>query len=225
MSIQKGPRETSNTASDTELSASVSPAATVPTVQRALSGETIAVEWLIDYLSPIVHYRVARVVRRRRPDLSASCLRSCVEDLVQEILMILFSGSSVLKDWEPSRGLTLESFVDMVARRRSLSLLAAKHRYPSEERVGEPEVMGCEETNVGPELRAMSSERLQRLLSHLRAELSTESWKIFELVWLKEIGPKEIAERTGLSRDALYARISRIRKAARRLDSTYWAMG
>ncbi|MEM8933262.1 MAG: sigma-70 family RNA polymerase sigma factor, partial [Acidobacteriota bacterium] len=190
----------------------------VSTVARALDGEEVALERLVDHLSPIVHRRVVRVLRRRRPSATWERIRQEAQDFTQEILIVLFSGPRLLADWRPERGLTLESFVDMVARRRTLSALGVLRRDPWQEETAEVETFDGPSREPDPERRLLSIDRLDRLLTRLQAVLQPDTWHIFELIWIQGASIAEVAEVKGLRPDAIYARVSRIRKRVRRLD-------
>ena len=189
------------------------------TVARALDSDERAIERLIDHLSPIVHRRVVRVLRRRRPGAAWPRVRQEAQDFTQEILVLLFTGPRLLADWNPDRGLTLESFVDMIARRRTLSALGVLRRDPWQEEPTELDTLDRPSRAPDPERQAVSADRLDHLLDALQASLSPDSWHVFELFWIRGLGVDEIAEAKNLRPDAVYARISRIRKRVRQLDA------
>jgi len=176
-------------------------------VENALDGDEEAAETLFDRLFPVVERRVALVLRRwfRRPR------RADREDLTQELLLKLFVGPRLLEGWRPERGLGLESFVDLVAHRRTLSKLSSM---PTPD---EPLCASWPSGQPGPRRRARAASRLRNLLERLRVELTEESFHIFRLRFIEDREIDEICSITDLETDAVYARVSRIRKAARRL--------
>ncbi|MCG8460630.1 MAG: sigma-70 family RNA polymerase sigma factor [Holophagales bacterium] len=188
------------------------------TVAHALDGDESAIEALVDLLTPIVHRRVVRVLRRRRPSAASGRILQEAQDFTQEILCALFSGRRLLADWRPERGLGLESFVDMIARRRTLSALDIRRRDPWQEDPTLDERLDGPSRLPDPERRAVSAEMLERLLDRLQATLSPDSWHLFELVWIEELGVQEVARRKGMGTAAVYARISRIRKWVHQLE-------
>src|SRR5262245_34984786 len=54
-----------------------------------------------------------------------------VEDMTQTVLLALFADRArVLLQWDPTRGLDLRSFVALLARRETVSLLRSPRRSP-----------------------------------------------------------------------------------------------
>lgn len=186
-------------------------------VPRALDGDEVALSRLVDHLAPIVHLRVVRVLRRRRPGAAAGRIAQEAEDFTQDILVLLFSGPRVLADWQPERGLGLESFVDMVARRRTLSALETRRRDPWQEDPTTHDALDGPDIAPNPERRALSAQMLDRLLDRLRATLDPLGWHLFDLLILRELPVADVAERVQMRPDAVYARSSRLRKLARKL--------
>src|SRR5262249_32017908 len=84
-------------------------------LDRALAGDADAVRDLVNALMPVVQRRVARTLHRRRARAGTD-LRTALEDLVQDTFYALFQERArLLRTWNPERGLTLESFVGLVA--------------------------------------------------------------------------------------------------------------
>ena len=102
-------------------------------VRRALTGDQTALTRLIAVLTPVIQVRVARTLLARRHRLASGCdVRQEVEDLSQEVILALFSRDAhVLRDWQAERGLSLESFVGLVAERQVLSFLRSGRTEPS----------------------------------------------------------------------------------------------
>ena len=168
-------------------------------------------EELVPLVTPIVHYRVVCVLRSFYSRQPWERLEREAEDLVQEIVVFLvvlggFDG------WDPERGLTWQSFVDMVARRRTWDRILCRRLTDD----SEPDL---EEPYLGPdpERQVLMVDRLKYVLEELRAKLSADSWHIFELVFIQEMPLPQVAEMKKLSMDGLYARISRIRRSAREI--------
>jgi DNA-directed RNA polymerase specialized sigma24 family protein len=98
---------------------------TADLIRRALTGDPTALTELVAVLTPVIQARVARTLLARRHRLACGRdVRQEVEDLSQDVFLTLFSRDSrVLRDWQPERGLSLESFVGLVAERQVLSFL------------------------------------------------------------------------------------------------------
>lgn len=194
----------------------------VALVTDALAGEEEAISELVGRLTPVIQARVARVVLALRGHgAGPSGIRAQVEDLTQEVFLTLFAdGGRVLSSWAPERGLSLENFVGLVARRRALSVLRVGRGTPWREDPtfgGDMEAVDDPAPAPGPEARTASRQELARLLARLREELSPLGWHLFEILFLRESSVEEAGAETGLSRDALYAWRSRLKRLARRL--------
>jgi RNA polymerase sigma-70 factor (ECF subfamily) len=200
----------------------LNPIATSPRerlVAGALAGEEPALQGLVDLLTPVIQARVARALLASRPPHDGRPVRPQVEDLTQEVFLLLFAdGGRVLRSWRPEQGLSLENFVGLVARRRALSFLRSGRRSswredPTLDEPAAPEPAAAADL----EKEAASREAMRLLLRRLQEELSPLGWHLFELLLVQERSVEEVERRTGMSRDALYAWRSRLRRLARQL--------
>ena len=187
-------------------------------VADALAGRQEAVVELVDRLTPVIQARVARVLLARG---GGPGIRARVEDLTQEVFLTLFADRGrVLALWRPERGLSLENFAGLVARRRALSILRTGKGDPwREDPTLAEELEGLDERTPvpGPEARAAGREELSNLLARLREALSPLGWHLFELLFVRQCTVEETRHATGMSPDAIYAWRSRLRRLARRL--------
>lgn len=187
-------------------------------VSQALAGRRAALADLVDLLTPVIQARVARTVLVRGSRGGRSGVRPLVEDLTQEVFLLLFSdGGRVLRGWRPERGLSLENFVGLVARRRALSILRTGKGSPWREDPTLDEELDGETPEADPETETASREQLRLVLERMREELSPLGWRLFELTMIEERPIREIETLTGMSPDAIYAWRSRLRKLAQRL--------
>ncbi|MEM6796066.1 MAG: sigma-70 family RNA polymerase sigma factor [Acidobacteriota bacterium] len=186
-------------------------------LEQALGGDAPGLRKLIDRLTPIVQVRVARVLLRRRPSLHGQQLRQEVEDLIQDVMLSLFTaGARVLRLWDPSRGLSLANYVGMVAERHAATILKSRKKtWPAELRPDE-ELDGPTDRQ-DPEQQAAARQTLGQMLALLERELSDQGFELFKLLFVEELTVPEIRERTGLSDDAIYAWRSRLRRKTRSL--------
>ncbi len=102
-------------------------------VQRALGGDEPALSRLVAALTPVIQARVARsLLLRRSGAASGRDIRQEVENLTQEIFLVLFADNGkVLRTWQPERGLTLLSFVGLVAERARRLVAETSEKTPS----------------------------------------------------------------------------------------------
>ncbi|MEM1179945.1 MAG: sigma-70 family RNA polymerase sigma factor [Acidobacteriota bacterium] len=190
---------------------------TAADLARALDGDSELLERLIDRLTPVIQVRAARTLLRRFPTASPERLRDEVEDLVQEVMVALFSeGARVLRNWDPDRGLSLQNYVGLVAERLVLTVIQSRRKtWPAEFRPHEDLDGPAPERD--PESRLTARQALGAMVERLRAELSPQGFELFTLLFVKELSVDEVRERTGLSGDAVYAWRSRLRRKTRNL--------
>jgi len=189
-------------------------------VKRALGGERAAIEALVRELSPVVQARVASALFR-----CGRASRQEIEDLTQEILMDLFTGESrVLASWEPERGLSLASFVGLVAQRQVFSLLRSRRRSPFSQEPTDPSVLDASvtaaRTEPAPDEPVAARELLRLLFERLHAELSPKGLEMFYRLYVWQQEPELIAHETGSKLDAIYQWRSRLKKEVLELEAS-----
>jgi len=163
-------------------------------------------------ITPVMQVRIAKVLLRRADGRS---VRRDVEDLVQETLVTLFANDAkVLRRWDPELGHSLEGYVGMIAERRALSKLRTKKGNPYAEDPTEPSEMPSTSQPAVAERRLVTKQTLASLMSALRAQLSPQAMRVFELLWIEEASTARVQEELGMTRDAVYAAKLRIKKTA-----------
>ena len=189
-------------------------------VRRALRGERVAIEELVRELSPVVQTRVATALWRR-----GRASRQELEDLTQEVLMELFTGDGrVLARWEPERGLSLASFVGLVAQRMVFSVLRSRRRSPFTQEPTDPGTMDATPSSSRmqptPEDPFAAREFLELLFERLHAELSPKALEMFYRLYVWQEEPLQIARETGSKLDAIYQWRSRLKKEVSELETS-----
>lgn len=189
------------------------------TLNRALSGDRAALCELVDLFSPVIQKRVARVLlARRQGAASGRDIHQETQDLSQEVFLTLFADDGrVLRNWSPERGLSLPNFVGLVAERRAGCILRSGKHSPWRDDPTLIEELDQADDDRGPEMAAASRQTLELLLERMKEALSPLGRQLFELLFLRELTPDEVANRTTLSLAAVYAWQSRLRRLARRL--------
>jgi DNA-directed RNA polymerase specialized sigma24 family protein len=185
-------------------------------VRRALRGERPAIDALVNRLSPVVQARVARLLLWRGRAAGID-LRAQVEDLSQEVFLALFERDGrVLRSWDPGRGLSLENFVGLVARRQAVGLLRRGSLF-REDATEERHLVAVADEAVCASLeqRLACREALVQVLERLELTLPPRSLELFERLFIRDESVEEVVARTGLSADAVYAWRSRLARAAR----------
>lgn len=184
-------------------------------VRRALAGDEPAQTWLVQTLTPIIQSRVARFLLPRRKGRD---VRQEVEDFTQEVFLILFADDGkVLRSWEPERGLSLQNFVGLVAKRVTASILRSGKRSPWKEDPTLSEDLDQTARESGPEEITATREQLRLLLDRLTEKLSPLGWHLFDLLYLHDLPIEEVMRQTNMTADAVYAWRSRLRRLACRL--------
>jgi len=189
-------------------------------VKRALAGDRAAIEALVVELSPVVQARVAAALYR--------CGRSSrqeLEDLTQEILMDLFTGEGrVLASWEPERGMSLASFVGLVAQRQVYSRLRSRRRGPFTQEPTDPGALdaslSASAPGQTPEEPFAAREMLRLVFERLHAELSPKALEMFYRLYVWQQEPELIARETGSKLDAIYQWRSRLKKEVIELETS-----
>lgn len=186
----------------------------------ALAGESSALAKLVSELMPVIHARVGRSLLRRRSQRGAADLRTTLEDIVQEVFVELFRDDGrVLRAWSPERGLTLKSFVGLVAEQRVAALFRSRRRNPWADELSIDEE-GCELAEpgeVGPEARMLSRQALERLLDEVRARLTPMGLELFFALIVREESTASVCARTNMSVHAVHAWSSRLRRLVQQI--------
>jgi len=143
--------------------------------------------------------------------------RQDVRDLVQETLVSLFEHDGrELRRWDPERGRSLTSFVRLVARRRVARILSGRRGNPWHELPLDPTDVDDEDTRALTEQVEQRGE-LDALLCALHAQMSDRDVELFDLLFVHDGDPGDVAEQMGMTRGAVNAWTYRMRKLAKGL--------
>lgn len=187
-------------------------------IQDALAGDREAMARLVERLTPVIASRVMRVVRmggHRTPDQ----VRQIADDLTQEIFITLIENDGrALRRWEPTRGLSLEGYVGLLATNTAVSLMRSGRKSAAREDATDEEALSRVVGAAAPESpRLYARDTLARLLPRLCNELSDAGVMLLELLIVEARSIEEVSTLTGHSPAALYAWRSRITRAATRI--------
>lgn len=188
-------------------------------LENALGGDDLAIREIIDLLSPVIQARVARMVLRRGTNASPETVRVDVEDLTQEVFAVLFAeGGRILRNWDPSKGLSLRNYVGLVAERRLVSLLRTDKRNPWRESPASSGTIDAKLTpGEGVEREVLARQFLETVLDRLRLRLSERGLHMFHALFVEDRNPGEVADSLGISRDAVHQWRSRCNKMLREI--------
>jgi RNA polymerase sigma-70 factor (ECF subfamily) len=186
----------------------------VELLSNALGGDRAAMRALVDRLSPVIWSRVTRVAQRgrRKPDQ----VRQLGEDLMQEVFAALFQdGGRALRAWVPTRGLSLEAYVGLLAEHQAASILRSGRRSAwREDATPEDTLVSEVGASDADAVRIVARDTLVRVLEGVRAQLSPRGLQMFELLVIEERSVEDVSAIMGMSSDAVYAWRSRIGKLA-----------
>ncbi len=183
-------------------------------VAQALEGRPAARRALADRLLDSIHREVAICLMRW--GVPRDQLEDRLRDLVQDVLVMLFENDGrELRRWDPQRGRSLDSFVRLVARRWVARKLGRKTISLDAAGLDEGNVRSGESQGA-PESRT----ELRWVLRRLYAEMTPRDVELFELLFVEEVEPNEVAVRLEMTRGAVNAWSYRMRKQARALQAT-----
>lgn len=187
-------------------------------IQRALAGDPVSVRALVDRLSPVIAKRVAATLWRRT---GKSNIAQEATDMSQEVFLSLFQADGrALRAWDPSRGMSLEGFVGLLAQHQVISLLRSGRAMPwREEPIDGDQFERIGTPSATPEAVAASREDLRMLLDRLRDTLSPRGLELFQRIIIDEEPVEGLMATTGLTRDAIYQWKSRLIRTVRELTA------
>lgn len=186
----------------------------VELVRLALGGDMAArrelARRLMFAIAREVSFAVSRLARSQSRDPKQE-----VRDLVHDVLLGLFENDGkALRRWDPERGRSLESFVQLVARRRVPRMLSGGRGNPWADAPIDPtDVDTVDETDLARRLEQRN--QLDQVLSALHERMNERDHELFDLVFVKELSPEAVAEQMEMTRGAVNAWAYRVRKLAR----------
>jgi DNA-directed RNA polymerase specialized sigma24 family protein len=178
----------------------------------AQAGDEVVVELL-----PLIRQRVVRALTRWSGRAQGRQLKQDVDDVCHEVLVALLADwNRILARWDPRRGLSFEAYIGFIVERQVLSLMRVARRNPWTEDPTATEDL--ELTDGDATLRRLEAHHLlERLVERLASALSPLGLRLFELLFFARLDIAGVCAESGLTRDAVYAWRSRLRKVARAL--------
>jgi RNA polymerase sigma factor (sigma-70 family) len=189
-------------------------------IEQALGGDPASVRSLVDRLSPVIARRVSATLWRVKSNRQAN-VRQEAGDLIQDVFLALFqNGGKALRAWDPERGMSLDSFVGLLAQHQVISLLRSGRTCPWREDPSDmEEVQDIDSTAPTPEALFSSRENLSTLLERVRESLSPRGLELFQRMFIDEEPVEQLMATTRMTRDALYQWKSRLQRTIRTLAS------
>lgn len=187
-------------------------------VRRALAGERAARRELADGLLDGIQREVAFCLARAA-GASGRDPRQEQRDLVHDVLVSLFEHDGrELRRWDPTRGRSLDSFVRLVARRRVARIMSQRRGNPFAMQPVDPQDLDHDD-DTALVRRLEDREQLDALLVALLARMSERDHELFELLFVQQLDPEEVAGQLDMTRGAVNAWCYRTRKLARQILS------
>jgi RNA polymerase sigma-70 factor (ECF subfamily) len=187
-------------------------------VQDALAGDPPSRRRLATRLLGTIQREVVAVLRRSAA-VQLRDPRQEAQEMTQEVLVTLFERSGQeLRRWDPQRGRSLDSFVRLVARRKVARILGQRRGNPWANEPVDPQVLEDDEEGDGLLLRQLEQRNLlARVLDLVYADMSPRDLELFQLLFVDEHEPQEVADALGMSRGAVNAWCYRTRKLVRNI--------
>jgi RNA polymerase sigma factor (sigma-70 family) len=193
------------------------PEASLELVRSAVEGDRRASRRLVAELTPVIRGSVASVLARAGS--SNRDTRQEIEDATQTVLVSLFADRGrALLQWDPARGLDLDGFVRLLARRETTSLLRSRRRNPFTERPTLQEDLDQNAMQgMGIESETISRDMLDALVRAVKERLSPRGAELFDLMFLKALPVDEVCALTGLVPETVYTWKSRLARELREI--------
>lgn len=172
-------------------------------------------------LLDVIHPEVSACLRRQAWAAGRDP-RQDVLDLSQDVLvMLLEHDARELRRWDPERGRNLDNFVRLVARRRVARILDQRRGNPWADVPIDPQDIEddplADERAISVAHQLEQRNELGAVLDALYARMGERDLRLFDLLFVQECEPQEVASQLGMTRQAVNAWSYRTRKLARRL--------
>ena len=193
---------------------------TPPQLHDILRADEVSKTGLVAELRPVIEREVSFCLRRyastARRDAEVE-----VSDFVQEVFIeLLANGARTLHSWDPARGRSLKSFVRLVAKRRVASLMRGRYTNPwQDEHLASPETEALSSYEK-PDRQVESVDMLEQLASAVNERMGTRGSRLLEMLYFDECSVDEVQVETGMTRDAVYAWRSRLRRMANEIAAS-----
>lgn len=187
---------------------------------QALAEDDAALLRLIEDVTPYVQREVAVLLFRRAA--IGRDPRQELEDMTQEVVTQLLTGQGArLRQWAPERGLSLTSFVKLVARQQAGMILRSQRRspWPDLPTLDEELERALPPGPSRPAEEAEAKDMLQRFISLVQDRFDERGQTLFELLYLREQEVDEVCRALSMSRDAVYAWRRRFRCLAAEFEA------
>jgi RNA polymerase sigma-70 factor (ECF subfamily) len=187
-------------------------------VRGVVAGDGAATRELVARLLDVVTREVGLVLLRRAAPTRRDP-RQERDDLAQDVLVALLADrAQELARWDPARGRSLDSFVQLITRRRVVRILSGGRGNPwSADPVAPDDIEELHEGAARDVEELEARNELASVLGQLHGHMSDRDAELFELVFVEERAPEEVCEQMSMTRAALNTWRHRLRKLAKQL--------
>jgi DNA-directed RNA polymerase specialized sigma24 family protein len=176
-------------------------------VRRLLRGDADARKTMIERLQPTVRQRVSRVLERQ-----GFVSAYDASDLLQDVMILLLERQDrILGLWDPSRGLSLDSFVGLVAQRTASTILRSGRKAGWAEQPTDGSALPMEIDQETPERYIAQKQEMELILERVRARLSARGVLIMEALLESPEAIEQLRKRLQMSSAAVHSFRSRLR--------------
>lgn len=188
-------------------------------VDRALAGDSGAMNVLVRGIAPTIQSRIAYALLRRHGAAKGRNVRQELEDLVQETFAELYAHDGrALRAWDPARGHSFLGFVGFLAERQVAQTMRRSKRNPwTEDPTMDETLIPLSGVTESPENEVAGRQILERLGDQLRAQLSPLGWNYFHQIYVDGREIEAVSKDSGASIDAIYAWRSRLGRLLKKL--------
>jgi DNA-directed RNA polymerase specialized sigma24 family protein len=176
-------------------------------VRRLLQGDSGARKTMIERLQPTVRQRVSRVLERR-----GTISAYDASDLLQDVMILLLERQDrILGSWDPSRGLSLDSFVGLVAQRTASTILRSGRKAGWAEEPTDLLGLHVEMDLETPERYVAQKQEIELILGRVRARLSVRGVLMMDALLESPEAIEQMRQRLKMSSAAVHSFRSRLR--------------
>ncbi len=185
-------------------------------VSAALAGDPNGRRTLVERLLPGIRSQIARTLYRYKRHAPTTQI---IDDLTQQVFLTLFDdGGRRLVAWSPERGLSLKSFVGLIAAREVVATLRRTRRNPwTEWPTDDVELAGHGDPSVDHGERLADRELVDRVLDRALVTLDERELILFQRLIVDEASADVVAREMATTVGALYKWRSRFTQLVRDL--------
>ena len=175
-------------------------------LKLVLDREPNAARQFVEMISPIIHARVGRVLRRRNVAQCHDVQQEAMDLTQQTYANLLKNNGHLLRSWDPERGMSLANYVGMIAEQTAE---AATRKRSEEVWRSNVEITGSSDLVIDssrtPERLAAAQEILAAISSRVCAQLNKRGQRLLRAVCVEGRPVREVSALMNISESAINA--------------------